>query len=154
MIRNSEDNNYHLWGEITKHSVTRGAALQQRWVYYNNNNNNNSIFNWSRFHRFAAECYRVHLLRVWPWMLGNAEKLLWRKQWALWGTRGGSLLIITAECAAQTTALHSHHDGYNTLHLILNIFTASLAIYHAFWLHSIYRKSVTDLEHAKSFVYL
>lgn len=89
-------------------------------------------------------------------MLGNAEKLffqLCRKQWALWGMRGGSLLIITAERTAQTTALHSHHEGYNTLHLTLNIFAASMDIYPAVWLHRIYRKSLTDLEQTNSFVY-
>lgn len=53
-------------------------------------------------------------------MLGNAEKLffeLCRKQRALWGwdTRGGSLLIITAERAAKTALLHSHYEEYNAI---------------------------------------
>lgn len=67
-------------------------------------------------------------------------------------SRGGSLLIITAERTAQTTALHSLHKGYNTLHLTLNIFPASVVTYHDFWLHSISRRSCTDLQHANSFV--
>lgn len=62
----------------------------------------------------------------------------------------GSLLIITAERAAQTTALYSHHDGHNTLHLTLNIFAVS--IYLTFWLHSVYRMWFPDLEDTKSFV--
>lgn len=89
-------------------------------------------------------------------MLGNAEKLffqLCRKQWVLWGTRGGSLLIITAECTAQTTTLHSHHEGYNTSNLILIIFAASMVTYSVFRLHGVYRRSTTDLEHNISFVY-
>ena len=59
-------------------------------------------------------------------MFGNAEKLflqLCRKQWALWGTNGGSLLIIMAERAAQTKQ-HYTVTMKDALLPILNIFAA------------------------------
>lgn len=65
---------------------------------------------------------------------------LCRKQQELWGMRGGGrgcLFNYPAECAAQQTVLHNHHEGQNTLCLMFNSVVAYSTIYPAFWSHCI-----------------